>query len=87
MAQNIRYILSHVINKTSKVKKKGNKSNNEIKQKKKKLNGKKREKMQVLKDSKVKFVSAVDVRHITSFWIISDFLTAPSLTVLLFFFF
>ena len=39
--------------------------------------------MQVLKNSKVTFVSAVGLCLLTNFWIISSFLTAPGLTVLL----
>ena len=39
--------------------------------------------MQVLKDSKVKFVSAVGAHLLTSFLSVSAFLTAPGLIVLL----
>ena len=63
------------------------KTNQTIKSNKQKneLNRKKRNKknMQVLKDSKVKFVSAVGAHLLTSFLSVSAFLTAPGLIVLL----
>ena len=67
---------------------KGRIKNNENKQKteKNQINEKEKKNMQVLKDSKVKFVSAVGVHLLTSFWICLRFSHSSRSYCLTFFF-